>query len=427
MILRRIGSLSSEDQALDNHIEQNLKRRGPLLRFTRPLERRYIDEMHPSRHRQLVWTGLFGVVLIALIAIVDVVYREDLLLRMSLIRAGVIAALLLALTVLVLRDVDTRLPGWMSIFGIAVAAFGAGLMLITPGNPIVQSEPYTFLMIAIVGNIALPLRTSQALVAALVNFAIAACFILPLDTLMENEKAAPLIFLAVTSVLTLFASYRIESIERKVFLLYLREKVYADALYAKYRSLNEISHTDALTGLANRRLFDDFLQQHWGEAAESEKPIAMLMIDIDHFKGYNDTYGHPAGDECLKRVADVLKACSRSQEDLPSRFGGEEFAFVLPNREEHAALALSVRIHHAIEDLAIPHAGSPLGRLSVSIGIAAERPAATQNDPRGLLIRADRALYAAKRAGRNCTRVDVYSEAVMKFPAAHAGARSPTG
>ncbi|WP_180901388.1 GGDEF domain-containing protein [Martelella soudanensis] len=412
MMLRRVASLSSEDQLLDEQIELNLRKRGALLRFTRPLERRFVEEMHHNRHRQLVWAGIIGVLVIAAFALVDVIYREELLGRMTLIRTGVVLVLLSALTVLVMRDLDTRLPGWISVFGVAVSAIGAGLMLTTPGNPIVQFEPYTFLLLAIVGNIALPLRTSQAVVAAVVNFAIAAFFILPLETLHPMEKASPLIFLGATSLLTLLASYRIESIERKVFLLYLREKVYADTLYAKYRSLNEISNTDALTELANRRLFDDFLKQSWTAAAAAEQPVAMLMIDIDHFKGYNDTYGHPAGDECLKRVAAALKASSRSDEDLPARFGGEEFALVLPNGDEDSALALGARIHEAMAALAIPHAASPTKTLSVSIGIAVERPATTPHDPRNLLIRADRALYAAKRAGRNCTRIDVSSEQV---------------
>lgn len=415
MMLRRVASLSSTDQLLDEQIELNLRKRGVLLRFTRPLERRFVEEMHRSRHRQLVWAGAIGILVIAGFAFIDMIYREELLARMTLIRSGVVLALLSALTVLIMRDLDTRLPGWISVFGVAVSAIGTGLMLKTPGNPIVEFEPYTFILLAIVGNIALPLRTSQAVVAASVNFAIAAFFILPLPTLLPMEKASPLIFLGVTSLLTLLASYRIESVERKVFLLYLREKVYADALYAKYRSLNDISNTDALTALANRRLFDDFLKQSWTAAAETDQPLAMLMIDIDHFKGYNDTYGHPAGDECLKRVAAALKASTRSDEDLPARFGGEEFALVLPNSDENAALALSARIHDAIAELAIPHASSPRKRLSVSIGIAVEYPATTQHDSRNLLIRADRALYAAKRAGRNCTRVDLSMDPAPEF------------
>lgn len=415
MMLRRIESLSGQDQILDQQIEYNLKHRGLLLRFTRPLEIRFAREMHRSRHRQLVWAGAIGILVIASLAIVDLVYRQELFARMSLIRVGVLATLVSALAVLILRDLDTRLPGWLSIFSIAIASIGAGLMLSSPGNPIVNYEPYTFLLIAIVGNIALPLRTSQAIVAAAVNFAIAAFFILPIDALPPNGKASPLIFLAITSLLTLLASYRIESIERKVFLLYLREKVYAEALYAKYRSLNAISNTDPLTELANRRLFDDFLKQRWVAAAEAEQPIAMLMIDIDHFKGFNDTYGHPAGDECLKRVARTLKASLREQEDLPARFGGEEFALVLPNRDENAALALAERVHKVISDLAIPHAASPRKFLTVSIGIAAEHPASTAHDARSLLIRADRALYAAKRAGRNCTRLDLNSEHGLDF------------
>ncbi|TNB48024.1 diguanylate cyclase [Martelella lutilitoris] len=399
-------TLPKRDQALDDLIGRQLARTGWVLAFPPELEERFNAHIHASRHRQIVRAALVGIGFLFAFVAVDLIYRPELIVTLTIIRAGVIGSLMAALSVVIAFRRDTRLPGLMSILGISVASLGAGLMLTTVGNPIVQYEPYIFILVAVIANIALPLRPPQALLASAINFAIAIYFILPLPTLVPDEKASPLIFLLATTVMTMLANVRIETIERKIFLLYLREKLRGEALLSEYRSLDHISNTDALTDLANRRLFDEFLRQSWQEARFNDEPLTLLMIDIDHFKGYNDTYGHPAGDECLKQVARALKASTRAESDLPARFGGEEFALVLPNCEEDDGLAMARRIHEAIAGLDILHATSPLKRLSVSIGVATERPANTRHEPRSLLIRADRALYAAKQGGRNLTSVD---------------------
>ena len=414
-------TLPKRDQALDELIGRQLSRKGWVLTFPPELEERFNAHIHASRHRQIVRTALVGIAFLFAFVIVDLVYRPNLIVELSIIRAGVIGVLVAALSLVIAQRHDTRLPGLMSILGISVASLGAGLMLVTVGNPIVRYEPYTFILVAVIANIALPLRPPQALLASGINFAIAVYFILPLPTLTSDEKTSPLIFLLATTTLTLLANLRIETIERKIFLLYLREKLRGEALLSEYRSLDHISNTDALTDLANRRLFDECLRQSWETARFSGEPLTLLMIDIDHFKGYNDTYGHPAGDECLKQVAAALKASTRAESDLPARFGGEEFALVLPNCEENGGLRMAGRIHEAIARIDIPHATSPLKRLSVSIGVATERPSRTHHEPRSLLIRADRALYAAKQAGRNLTSLDNPGEEDRQPSAAKSG------
>ena len=403
-------TLPKPDQALDELIGRQLARTGWVLTFPPELEERFNAHIHASRHRQIVRAALVGIGFLFAFVAIDLIYRPELIIELSIIRAGVIFSLMAALSVVIAFRHDTRLPGLMSVIGISIASLGAGLMLTTVGNPIVRYEPYAFILVAVVANIALPLRPPQAMLASAINFAIAVYFILPLPTLVPDEKASPLIFLLATTVMTMLANVRIETIERKIFLLYLREKLRGEALLSEYRSLDHISNTDALTDLANRRLFDESLRQSWQEARFNDAPLTLLMIDIDHFKGYNDTYGHLAGDDCLKQVAAALKASTRAESDLPARFGGEEFALVLPNCEEDDGLSMARRIHEAIARLDILHATSPLKRLSVSIGIATERPANTSHEPRSLLIRADRALYAAKQGGRNLTSVDRQGE-----------------
>ncbi|PRX11646.1 UNVERIFIED_ORG: diguanylate cyclase (GGDEF)-like protein [Martelella mediterranea] len=399
-------TLSAHDQALDELIGRNLARSGWMISFPAALEDRFNEHIHTNRHRQVVRAAVVGIVFLFAFVSIDLIYRPALLVHLSIIRAGVILTIMAALSLVIICKQDIRLPGLMSILGISAASLGTGLMLVSIGNPIVRFEPYTFILVAVIANIALPLRPPQALLASTINFAIAVYFIMPLPALLPDEKASPLIFLLATTLMTLLANVRIETIERKIFLLYLREKLRGEALLHEYRSLDQISNTDALTDLANRRLFDDSLKQNWQAARLNGEPLTLLMIDIDHFKGYNDTYGHPAGDECLKRVAQALKACTRSDRDLPARFGGEEFALILSGCDESGGLRMAARIHETIAGLAITHATSPLKRLSVSIGVASARPSDTTHEPRNLLLRADRVLYEAKQAGRNRTRID---------------------
>ena len=166
--------------------------------------------------------------------------------------------------------------------------------------------------------------------------------------------------------------------------------------------LEEIAGTDALTGVANRRAFDQRLAAESASLAQ----LGLLMIDIDYFKAYNDTYGHPAGDEALIAVAKAAAACLGRTQDLFARYGGEEFAVILPRTTLEGAAALAENVRAAIAALQLPHAGSPDGVVTVSIGVASAAPS-PQREPAILIELADRALYHAKMAGRNrVTRSD---------------------
>jgi diguanylate cyclase (GGDEF)-like protein len=180
--------------------------------------------------------------------------------------------------------------------------------------------------------------------------------------------------------------------------------------------LRRTATTDALTGIANRRKFDDALPQEWMRAQRAHEPISLLMADVDHFKLYNDRHGHPEGDECLRRVArSLLSACQRPA-DLVSRYGGEEFTLLLPHTARDGAAHVAGRVIEAIAGLGIRHGASPTAEhLTISIGIAVydEASASWANSPADrrdegvfpqaagdLVLAADKALYEAKRAGR---------------------------
>lgn len=165
--------------------------------------------------------------------------------------------------------------------------------------------------------------------------------------------------------------------------------------------LQRLSLSDGLTCIGNRRYLDEFLEREWRRAMRDRTPLAVLMLDIDYFKLYNDTYGHLAGDECLKRVAGVLRDSIQRTTDFVSRYGGEEFVVVLPATNEHGALTVAEKLRRGVSDLAIPHGLSPLGGIvTVSIGVAVAVPT-PETDAATLLTAADRALYQAKAAGRN--------------------------
>lgn len=159
---------------------------------------------------------------------------------------------------------------------------------------------------------------------------------------------------------------------------------------------------DALTGIANRRRFDEHLLQEWGTHRQQQRPISLLLCDVDHFKLYNDHYGHQAGDSCLKSVATALSSCLRSG-DLVARYGGEEFAIILPHTDIAMAKKVGERVRAAVFEAAVPHAKSTTSdRVTISMGAASRIPSkGEESDSRVLIEEADQFLYSAKRNGRN--------------------------
>ena len=174
-----------------------------------------------------------------------------------------------------------------------------------------------------------------------------------------------------------------------------------EKLEAANRLLRVQALQDPLTGIANRRRFDDMLGVEFRRAQRLAEPVSILMIDIDCFKSYNDTYGHPAGDACLRMVAATIEAQLRRSGDLLGRYGGEEFACVLPGADGAGALRVAEQVRAAIELMMIAHSASPRGFLTVSIGLVTIDPPREDDGPAEYVEAADTALYQAKHAGRN--------------------------
>jgi diguanylate cyclase (GGDEF)-like protein len=166
--------------------------------------------------------------------------------------------------------------------------------------------------------------------------------------------------------------------------------------------LNRLSREDVLTGLANRRQFNEVFQVEWDRARRERQPLSLLFVDIDYFKLFNDSHGHLEGDRVLAEVGLAMKSVLRRPGDVAARYGGEEFVVLLPATPEGGALEVAVQVHEAIEAMDIPHSTSLVAKwVTASVGVATLMPEPEMRSSQ-LIACADEALYAAKAAGRNC-------------------------
>ena len=165
--------------------------------------------------------------------------------------------------------------------------------------------------------------------------------------------------------------------------------------------LQRLMNSDGLTGLSNRRHFDEYLELEWRRAMREQTQLSLLMIDVDYFKSYNDSFGHLDGDEALRKVAAAIRDASSRPSDLPARYGGEEFAIVLPNTSQGGSRLVAEKLRMAVEAMKIPHISPTAGSsLTISIGLSTMTPQQGSNC-RELISAADKGLYLAKKNGRN--------------------------
>jgi diguanylate cyclase (GGDEF)-like protein len=230
---------------------------------------------------------------------------------------------------------------------------------------------------------------------------------MPWGTVEDTQSAifVPLRFGAHTIGVLSVQTYRPRAYDRsdlqllETCALYVAVAVQAEMMRTQKEHAVAMATIDAVTGAGTRRLFEERLQHEWNRARRTGETLGVILMDIDRFKAFNDTYGHVAGDSCLAQVAQAARACVSRSTDLFARYGGEEFAAILCDTSPESALAIAERMRCAISDLQIPHTQSQTGFVTASFGIAC--CTASHDDPRPLLHSADRALYAAKTAGRN--------------------------
>jgi len=184
----------------------------------------------------------------------------------------------------------------------------------------------------------------------------------------------------------------------------INSRIIAETLLQEANAkLERLVNLDGLTQLANRRCFDEYLEQEWQRLARERQPLSLIMCDIDFFKNYNDTYGHIAGDDCLRKVSHLIKQSVRRPADLAARYGGEEFVLVLPNTDIEGSMLVAEAIRNKLLELKLPHEDSAVSKfVTLSMGVTALIPK-IDSQPSILLTSADYALYRAKELGRNQT------------------------
>ncbi|HEY8537406.1 MAG TPA: diguanylate cyclase [Steroidobacteraceae bacterium] len=364
-----------------------MNRGFPWLRFTPPLEtefrRAFREDCRPALQRNL-WIAVVFVVGFSWLT--HMVLEPEVNRLLDTIRFVVFTPLIALGLFLVHSKWYSRAYSIASTIGAPI--FGCGVTVIAViaamhGVNLIASV----VLVTIYIYFMLGMLFYHALAGALIVFAsyLITASVYGLSSAVMLVDAGVLVF---TNVIGATVCYTLERANRMNFL--------------EERLLKEVASRDGLTGINNRRVFDEHLARIWPQAIREQVPLSLLLIDIDHFKAYNDCYGHQMGDECLRRVAACLLRSARRPLDVTARYGGEEFAIVLYDARRERIEEVARHIQAGIEALAIEHAASPLPskRVTVSIGAACVEPASGRSHY-GFIQLADEALYAAKARGRD--------------------------
>lgn len=368
-----------------------------LLRLTPALESAYEAEHGQARIDALRRSIVVGIILYNAYSV-----TTSLLLRDVLWISVVVRLVLVTPVSLVLAWSVDRMNGWLREHLVLAALLNAFLLPL--GLFWFSADPYagyTFAELSLTlfyASMMLQLRFALALVFTLATFVAAAIALVTKPDLSSDLAFAFTVQYAMASILTLYANWCAESLRCRSFLRDCDARQEIAGAQSRSQAFEILSQVDALTNLPNRRALDQTLDDWFRE----DRPLAVLMIDVDHFKPFNDRLGHLEGDACLRAIARTLSQFARRPGVVVARFGGEEFSALVQDRNEMEAARLADLIVKSILDLAIPHPSRPddLRVVTISVGVAwTDRPAGSS--PSQILAAADAALYRAKRSGRN--------------------------
>lgn len=375
--------------------------------FPAKMEAAYQEEMDRRRERRMVKTGLIAVVLYGAFALSDRYMVPDVYRQAWAIRFLLVIPLLLLCTFGIYK---IRRPALREILMTAVATIaGLGIAWIASLSRHPNAAHYQagITLIILFVNIVLSLRFRSALVSSVTMTVVYAFMLIQNPILLNEVRFTNWLFCVSTVVISLVANFRMDQDQRRAYLARSREQARNEELSHAVELLAKLSAEDALTQIANRREFERRLGIEWSRARRDRQPLALIMVDVDCFKNYNDHYGHPAGDACLQQIANALRKIPHRPADLVARFGGEEFAVLLPATSAEDAAAVAEHMRQAVLDLQIPHATSRVSPgVTASFGVAAIQPS-LHEDLSELVAAADTALYDAKEHGRN--RVAVHA------------------
>jgi len=383
-------------------VDAELQRPTGSLRFAPDIEARFEAETGPARHRQIYLAGIVALLVFNAFLLNDYRIRPEVFFDALWIRLLLVTLPCFVIISIVHRGVAPWLRETLTACGVLIVTIGASLINWETRGDAATYSGFSFVLILISGNIAMPMRFKTALIASILGTVIMALGMFGHPSIPAIAQKSSMLIYLLCGVMTLLANFRLERAERISYLNYLRENLRNEVMQETNLALQHISNSDPLTGLANRRRFDEvFLAATDGHHTRPDK-LVLLMIDIDYFKPYNDAFGHPMGDKCIQTVAHLIKEQVRGDKDVVARIGGEEFAVLLLGAGMPEALSAAERVRMAVQSALIAHDGVD-GRqwVTVSLGVAL----AQTGDPSSvssLMRRADAALYQAKHQGRNC-------------------------
>lgn len=376
---------------------------GLRLAFAADLEAAF-QRHYAERYREHMVLGLgIGMLAIIVSAFEDFLLPPGQRAMPLFIRFGLMLPINLVLFLLVWADCWRRRQQAILLMTTLGGALGFLLMGYFSSGVYARFYVDTLVLVLIFGLVLLRLQFPYAVAAVMVIGPGAALALFNLAFPGSDEDhVIDLSLIVFAGSLCLIGNYLMERSARADFLQQQLLALRQQALEASNRHLERLLRSDGLTGIANRRYFDQHLADEFRRAERGAYPLALLMIDIDCFKPYNDSYGHQAGDEALVAVAQVLQGFARRPGDLAARYGGEEFALILPGSGLEDAGEIADELVQAVALRALPHGASTVAEVvTVSIGVASLRPGQEPGDEAELIAHADRALYRAKHGGRN--------------------------
>lgn len=357
------------------------------LKFSGMLEKEFREfyiEQNISRARL---SGLIALILVLAVTCIDLVLGSSAIsdqvntLRLAVLCPTLVLMVVIAYLPSMRRHFQPFVGAGVLVIGLVVtyichvsSLHGASYVL----AGVVLVNLYATLFLGLLFGLALTIASTLVIAHVVVGVVMG----LPVNELLYMTAV-----LGTSTVIGAISTYNLEHAHRTNFL--------------ETRLLNELAERDGLTGLYNRRMFDDFVRRLWRQSRRDEVAVAVIFVDIDYFKIYNDLYGHQAGDDCLKKVARALARSTKRPFDFCARYGGEEFVLLLYGPPAGYAQSVPERIREDVMDLAIPHEGSEIAEcVTVSVGVGFTRPASGRSLA-GAIQTADEALYEAKQAGRD--------------------------
>jgi diguanylate cyclase (GGDEF)-like protein len=375
-----------DTEALGSPFADQLKRGFARLRFGGLLEKEFREFYVLQNLPRARLSGLIALILVLAVTCIDLVLGAATGAELNSLRLGVLLPLVAVVGIAISLPAAQRYYTEVAAVGVTLIGFVvtyiAHLASLQGASYVLAGLVLTILYACLFLGLLFDIAIGIAALLVLTHFVMGLVLHSPL-----NELYYMTAILGAAGVIGGISTYNLEHALRTNFL--------------ETRLLNELAERDGLTGLYNRRIFDDYIGRVWRQSRREAVAVEIIFIDIDYFKIYNDLYGHQAGDDCLKKVASSIARCAKRPFDFLARYGGEEFVLVLYGPPDDYARSLPEQIRCDVMDLMIPHAGSEAAKfVTVSVGVAFAR-AGSSRSLNGAIQIADEAMYQAKREGRN--------------------------